>query len=213
MKLCVLSRWTWALAIFFTAIGCKRGETPGDAGGVGVVAEAVRLEASDFVAVRPDGGVEPEAFSGFSSDETRFAWSAYSVGAGAHVLTIVPVKAGERPRKWLLSEPAERDSAREQLAEGGFTPVRRLPREGAGEVKVELAGRTLRLVRISEKGEREVFFVGQPFERESGGFGVPDNASFWGLSPSGRVGVLEVVSANHPEFGSATSYVFVPIDA
>lgn len=205
-------RWTVVAAIFFTTFACKRATGPVDAGAGTAAAPPVSISRealAQFLPTSPDGGSEPRNFAGFSSDEERFAWTAYSVGAGAHVLTIRPVGGEGRVNKLLLDGEEAVSAAKRTLEEGGFTPVRRVPKEDS--VRVELEGGRVRLLRITPDGTRQRFYEGEPFSEESRGFAIPVHASFWGLSPSGRLAVLEVVTADHPEFGSATNFIFIPL--
>ncbi len=78
--------------------------------------------------VAPDAGpapkgaaLDPDHFVGFSGDETEFAWSSYSDGAGFYILTLVASTTGARVTDLPLDSPAAKAKARSLLTGQGFT--------------------------------------------------------------------------------------------
>lgn len=199
----------WTVAIALVLVGCKRSSAPNDADHDAGQPRWKPVDATGFVLAVSDAGVDPREFAGFSEDEQRFGWSAHSVGAGAVVLTIQSVSSDGGVMKLLLDDESERARALALLRDGGFTTARRLPPDGELEVGFTRGGISLSQ-RLADGGEALVF-EGAPFGETA--FVRPVSARFWGLSPSGRIAVLETVSAPHPEFGSAKSFVFLPAES
>lgn len=190
--------------------GCKKEAVPKEEaaptpGPVAVVKSPRELAAEDAGAApvlaskackdaqlsQPDGGLN--AFVGFSKDEQRFAFSVYSDGAGAYLLSVI-----EAPNKLLqrltLGGSKEEPEAKKLLDEGGFSG------EGyEGNFDAKLEGATVHVL----AGGQEVW-SGEPF----GGMGAGNvRIRPWGCSPSKKRGAIEATVPSGTEFGDIKTYV------
>lgn len=150
-------------------------------------------------------------FSGFSADETRYAFSVFSEGAGFHLLHVVNA-AGETIERFQLPDDAHVEKAREWLKSQGFSPR---AGELAGNVRERLKatvrqGKVLVTGATSGGGEEKVLYQADPFAREGGG-GKPTSAELAQVAPSGKRVAVKVSQAPVTEFGGITTYVIVDV--
>ncbi|RMG11339.1 MAG: hypothetical protein D6729_18125 [Deltaproteobacteria bacterium] len=158
--------------------------------------------------------MDPTRFAGFSKDETRFAYAAYSTGAGVSILTVVDTRSGERITDFPLDGESELQRARQLLRDGGFSDRRgeHSPALGKGARLTVHAERGSVQVEIAGPGGRKRLEPAPAFRRAVAHFDAPQVA-LWGLSPSGRFAALEVTQDAGPELGRAVTYVIVDLMA
>ncbi len=188
-------------------------DRPGAPAGAGMSPEGG--DASDTAASEPAVAAEeldPRSFAGFSADETRFAYSAYSAGADTHIFTIVDSRTGRRVIDFPLDGEAELEKARALLREGGFTPRKgeRSPAfESGATLRVE-AGAAGVTVQVGTEGEQRTVALPEGFRATVAHFDAPQ-AQLWGLSPSGRLAAIRLSQDAGPELGKAVTYVVVDL--
>lgn len=154
-----------------------------------------------------DDPLYPPSFVGFSSDETRFAYSAYSEGAGVYLFTVIDSATGRRVTDLPLYDDETEALARRILDEGGYSP-------GSADGAEALAGdETLRL-------EAEPWEVRVLLEKDGGEVRLETPAALadvarrlrrprvdlWGFSPSGRYVGVRITEDQGPMLGEATTY-------
>lgn len=166
-------------------------------------------------AAAPDKALDGplQKFSGFSGDETNYAFAIYSDGAGFFLLNVVDGGAGKIVQRFQLSDEANVEKAREYLKAHGYTSRTRPPsappanrataavKQGQVEVTVAPEG----------GGAPRVLYRGDPFNAQ-GGVGAPSNAAVAGASPSGRKLLVKVDQEPVTEFGGITTYLVLDLE-
>lgn len=176
---------------------------------------AVRDAGSGVAAEVDAGAAAPLApgalsrFTGFNADETRYAFSVYSEGAGAHLLNIVVGQQGTPVQRYLLDSEDSEKKAQAALAAGGFTPqAGKLP----PSIHVEAAAKDgkAKVTVSSDGGPPRIVYDQNPFLLGGGGAKVA-KATVEKVSPSGNVVAVRVESVPMTEFGGATTVVLVRV--
>jgi hypothetical protein len=148
-----------------------------------------------------------QEFKGFNRDETQFAFSVFSEGAGTHLLQIVVGQQGTPKERFILDSDASIAKAKAALEAGGFTQVSGgLPTGTSVETSVK-DGRAQVTLQTPD-GPARTLYDGNPFLVGGGGAKVA-KATVDKVSPSGQVIAVRVDSIAMTEFGGATTYVLV----
>jgi hypothetical protein len=180
--------------------------------------EALRPNTSPHAAVAAK--VQPSApaelgdlrkFSGFSGDESRYAFSVFSEGAGFHLLHVVNA-AGEMLQRFQLPDDAHVEKARDWLRAQGFSPRSgELPGKVRERLKATVRDGKVRVTGTpAAGGEAKVLYQADPFSAQ-GGVGKPSSAEFAQVAPSGKRVAVKVGQAAVTEFGGITTYVIVDV--
>jgi hypothetical protein len=151
-------------------------------------------------------------FAGFSRDESHFAYSVFSEGAGFHLLHVVTPEGRTVERLQLPDEPKV-EQARRWLAANGFTSAEGTLAPALRErLRVEVGGGKVRvwLQAAAGAGER-VLYEANPFT-QIGGIGHPASATVGKVAPSGRRVAIRIQQTPVTEFGGTTLYVIVALD-
>ncbi len=150
-------------------------------------------------------------FSGFSADESRYAFSVFSEGAGFHLLHVVN-PAGETLQRFQLPDDAHVEKAREWLKAQGFSPRRgELPASVRERLKATVRnGKVVVTAAPAAGGEAKVLFQADPFAAQ-GGVGKPASAELAEVAPSGKHVAVKVSQTAVTEFGGITTYVIVDL--
>ncbi len=150
-------------------------------------------------------------FSGFSGDETRYAFSVFSEAAGFHLLYVVNA-SGETLQRFQLPDDAHVEKAREWLTSQGFSPqTGALPGDVRDRLKATVRrGKVLVTGARSVGGEAKVLFQADPFAEDGGG-GKPTSAELAQVAPSGKRVAVKVNQAPVTEFGGITTFVIVDV--
>ena len=157
--------------------------------------------------------LDPTKFAGFSADESRFAYAAYSRGAGVHLFTVIEAATGERVTDLPLYEEEARMVARRLLEEGGYSPV------SADGATVLRGGETLRLetepgdVRVSLVRGEEAVRLEPPkaLAAVASRLRRPE-AHLWGFSPKGNYVAVRITDDHGPVLGEATTYQVLSVE-
>ncbi|MFW6369395.1 MAG: hypothetical protein ACOC0J_02310 [Myxococcota bacterium] len=157
--------------------------------------------------------LDPTSFAGFSEDESRFAYSAYSTGARVHIFTVVETATGKRLLDLPLHDESMVEIARTVLDEGSFVPI---DPDGRGALE---EGQELRLE--SEPGKVRVSLITggslvelrapEPMAAAARRLRRPD-VHLGGFSPSGAFLAVKVTDDQGELLGKATTFQVLPLE-
>ena len=149
-------------------------------------------------------------FRGFSGDESRYAYSVFSEGAGFHLLHVVN-PAGETLQRFQLSDEEHVAKARAWLEAQGFSPRSgELPGEVRQRLKATVKnGKVLVTGTPAGGGKETVLYQADPFAGQ--GVGKPASAEIAQVAPSGKHVAVKVSQVPVTEFGGITTYVIVDV--
>ncbi len=151
-------------------------------------------------------------FSGFSRDESLFAFTVFSEAAGLHLLHVVSGDAGKLEQRFQLVDDAATEKARSYLREHGFTREQgTLP----PEVKAGLSLTALRgkaRVILKEGAEERVLYEGDPFQTPGAAGGVK-RVALAQVAPSGKRIAVKVEQTPVTEWGGIVGYILVDVGA
>lgn len=151
-----------------------------------------------------DGNLQK--FAGFSADESQYAFSVYSDGAGFYLVHIVEGRDGKVKERFILDSEESLETARKALKARGFSSregtlaggVRPTAKVEDGKVVVAVGGKVL--------------YRGDPFGAREGG-GSAQSAKVAQVSPSGRKVAVQVNQTPVTEFGGITTYLVLDAPA
>lgn len=164
----------------------------------------------------PDPALEGplEKFAGFSADESRYAFSIYSEGAGFYLLNVVEGSTGKIAERFQLSDEENQSKARAYLKTNGYSTRTRPPSEPpASRAKAAVTNGKVEVTLAPEGGGApKVLYSGDPFNAEDG-MGAPSNAAIAGSSPAGKKLLVKVEQTPVTEFGGITTYLVLDVEA
>jgi hypothetical protein len=175
-----------------------------EAAGAAVAEDAASENAAADV---PPDPMDPRHFAGFSEDESRFAYGAYSEGARAHLFTVVDAATGRRVTDFPLDTEENLARARRLLEEGGFSPDSADGRAALlsdESLQVEVEGGAVRIWLVQEGARARL----EPAEAYAEAVRRLQRveAELWGFSTYGTYVAVRLVEDQGPALGKATTY-------
>ncbi len=153
-------------------------------------------------------------FSGFSRDESLFAFTRYAEAAGLHLLTVVEGTKGEVKHRFQLMDEGSTEQARAFLRERGFSRREgNLPEALRDRLQLRVQDGKAKVVLLPKaRGGQTVLYEGDPFAQPNVASAVKSVEKGM-VSPSGRKLALRVEQVPVTEWGGIVSYIIVDVES
>lgn len=165
------------------------------------LAETPRADGPAAVPPEEQGLKAYEGFTGFSEDESTFAYAMYSEGLGGYLLKVFKVQDGSL----VGNQPIEEGALPEVKKLVTGNALRSMPRSASAGYSASVAKG---LVVVSKDGKE----VGR--SKLLGGDKIGAKAStpsVWGVSPSGKLVAVALEEGKGAEMGTTRSFAVVPV--